>query len=74
MRVRVPQRLLDVLDGDAELDLQKRSWGKVPAWRSRWFDLFSVEDRTEAMKMLWAVMAWQMRKMSDDQDTPMANA
>ncbi|KAK0384322.1 hypothetical protein NLU13_2465 [Sarocladium strictum] len=74
MRVRVPQRLLDVLDGDAEPDLRKRSWGKVPAWRSQWFDLFSVEDRTEAMRMLWAVMAWQMRKTHDDQDTPMAGA
>lgn len=74
LRVRVPQRLLDVLDGDAEPDLQKRSWGKVSAWRSRWFDFFSIEDRTEAMRMLWAVMAWQMRKLDDDADTPMANA
>lgn len=74
MRVRVPRRLLDALDGEPEPTPGKRSWGKVPAWRSRWFDLFTIEDRTEAMKMLWAVMAWQMRKLSDDQDTSMENA
>ncbi|KAH8174857.1 hypothetical protein LIA77_06276 [Sarocladium implicatum] len=75
MRVRVPQRLLDVLDGESEQgNGQQRSWGKVPAWRSPWFDLFSVEDRTEAMRVLWAVMTWQMRKVDDDQDTSMTDA
>lgn len=74
MRVRIPQRLLDALDGETEPNNgQDRSWGNVPAWRSPWFDLFSVEGRTEAMKMLWAVMTWQMRKVKDDQDTSMAD-
>lgn len=61
LRVRVPTRLLDVLDGSPELDLTKRSWGKVEAWRSPWFDFFQADQRIVAMQLVWAVMAYQMR-------------
>jgi len=29
--------------------------------RSRWYDLFDAEDRVEAMRGIWGVMAWLMR-------------
>lgn len=76
IRVRVPARLLQVLDGEPEplSRTGERTWGKVQAWRTRWFDLFSVFDRTEAMKFIWGVMAYQMRKDMDDQDTSMTGA
>ncbi|KAI6088261.1 hypothetical protein F4821DRAFT_92259 [Hypoxylon rubiginosum] len=64
LRVRVPDRLLDVLGGapDGDEQGQKRSWGKLEMWRSSWFDLFVPEERLEAMRLLWGVMAWIMRK------------
>ena len=31
-------------------------------WRSRWYDLFSAEDRVEAMRGIWAVLGLLMRR------------
>ncbi|KAI5919743.1 hypothetical protein F4810DRAFT_473769 [Camillea tinctor] len=80
LRVRVPERLLDVLDGGVEEQeegegegrkegIRKggRSWGKLEVWRSRWFDLFLVEERLEAMRLVWGMMAWVMRKDEGDE-------
>ncbi|OAQ99261.1 hypothetical protein LLEC1_05753 [Akanthomyces lecanii] len=61
LRMRVPMRLLEVLDGAPEPDPTHRDWGKVQAWRTPWYDLFEAKDRTEAMRLLWSVMAYQMR-------------
>ncbi|KAG6006089.1 hypothetical protein E4U21_007386 [Claviceps maximensis] len=63
LRVRVPTRLLDVLDGSPEPDATKRSWGTVEAWRSPWYDFFQPNQRVAAMQYLWAVMAHQMRNV-----------
>ncbi|KAI0597115.1 hypothetical protein F4775DRAFT_561584 [Biscogniauxia sp. FL1348] len=75
LRVRVPDKLLEVLDGAAEEEEEwegegegdnrrrrRRSWAKLEVWRSRWFDLFLVEERLEAMRLVWGMMAWVMRK------------
>jgi len=69
LRVRVPDSLLQVLDGTPEkcmgteeAEKQGCIWGKLEVWRSRWFDLFKPEERLEAMRLLWGVMAWSMRK------------
>jgi hypothetical protein len=74
LRVRVPQRLLDVLDGAPEADPTKRSWGKVKAWRSPWYDLFDTNHRLEALQLIWAMMGYQMRKEANDSDVSMADA
>ena len=66
LRVRVPLRLLDVLDGSPEPDPTERSWGRLQAWRSPWYDLFDTPQRIAAMQLLWAVMAYQMRKETGD--------
>ncbi|KAL6898778.1 hypothetical protein GGI43DRAFT_423321 [Trichoderma evansii] len=71
LRVRVPDRLLEVLGGSPDPDMTQRSWGRVQGWRSRWFDLFDIEQRLVAMRMLWAVMAYQMRKEPEDKDIAM---
>ncbi|KAK2612118.1 hypothetical protein QQS21_001848 [Conoideocrella luteorostrata] len=68
LRVRVPTRLLEVLDGSSEPDPAKRSWGKVESWRSPWYDFFHVDQRITAMQLLWAVMAYQMRKDTCEQE------
>lgn len=76
LRVRVPNRLLEVLDGEPEPDPTRRSWGKVEAWRSPWYDLFMADQRVEALKLVWIMMAYQMRRDvgSVDEDVKMANA
>lgn len=67
LRVRVPDTLLAVLAGEIpDPGLQAR--GKVEVWRTRWFDLFVAQDRVDAMKALWAVMAYAMRKEVDPED------
>ncbi|KAM0244882.1 hypothetical protein ACHAQJ_010697 [Trichoderma viride] len=71
LRVRVPDRLLEVFGGSPDPDVTRRSWGRVQGWRSRWFDLFDVEQRLAALQMLWAVMAYQMRKEPEDNDAVM---
>ncbi|OAA41596.1 hypothetical protein BBO_05582 [Beauveria brongniartii RCEF 3172] len=61
LRLRVPLRLLEVLDGEPEPDTTQRSWGKVQAWRTPWYDLFEAKDRVKAMQLVWSIMAYQMR-------------
>lgn len=64
LRVRVPDRLLQVLAGAP--DQKGRDWGRLEVWRTRWFDFFKPEDRVEAMKVVWGVMAYAMRKVEDE--------
>ena len=43
--------------------------------RSRWFDLLVADDRLEAMRGIWATLAWQMRDVTeekDEEDVPMS--
>lgn len=71
IRARVPDRLLDVLDGAPEdAGAAGRSWGKLEIWRSPWFDLFKPEDRREALRLLWGLNAWLMR--TDTAESPAA--
>ncbi|KAI0534995.1 hypothetical protein GGR58DRAFT_515691 [Xylaria digitata] len=84
LRVRVPDRFLSVLDGvvdDAAEEEQEddkgrdgHSWGRLEIWRSKWFDLFVVEERIEAMRLLWGMMAWAMRRTDSGNDEVMGNA
>lgn len=65
VRVRVPDRLLAVLAGDSDAGSDSgdaRSWGKLEMWRSPWFDLFQVDERVQAMQLIWCMMAWTMRE------------
>ncbi|KAH7325091.1 hypothetical protein B0I35DRAFT_449826 [Stachybotrys elegans] len=74
LRVRVPQRLLEVLDGAPEPDLTRRSWGKMQTWRTKWYDLFDVDQRVAALQLIWGVMAYQMRKEGVEEDVKMTDA
>lgn len=64
LRVRVPDRLLQVLDGAP--DQRGRDWGKVEVWRTRWYDFFVPDDRIEAMKAVWGVVAYAMRATGEE--------
>ncbi|KAK4216360.1 hypothetical protein QBC37DRAFT_385467 [Rhypophila decipiens] len=59
VRVRVPDRLLAVLDGAP--DDGSKAWGQLEIRRSKWFDFFRVEDRIAAMRLLWSMMNYLMR-------------
>lgn len=37
----------------------------VTVWRSRWWDLFSIEERVEAMGAVWGMVGWLMRDVSE---------
>lgn len=58
LRVRVPNLLLDVLEGGGGVG---KCWGRLEVRRSKWYDLFLVEERLEAMRMVWSMMAYLMR-------------
>jgi hypothetical protein len=77
LRVRVPDRLLEALEGavyDAAEEGKKRSWERLEVWRSKWYDFFLVKDRVEAMRLVWGMMAYLMRKEEDGEDVKMENA
>lgn len=46
------------------------SWTSPKLQRTRWFDFFSVDDRAEAMRGLWGIMAYLMR-MQETADVKM---
>ncbi|TLS23477.1 uncharacterized protein PpBr36_06682 [Pyricularia pennisetigena] len=73
LRVRVPTRLLEVLDGAPDnIDEgstgghKTRSWGGLDVYRTQWYDLFLADDRVAAMKVVWAMLAYLMRATDDD--------
>lgn len=81
LRVRVPDRLLEVLEGAEDAAGDTRSWGELEVRRSPWYDLFVIEQRSQAMKLVWAMMSWTMRQTEEaedtgdrDKDVKMANA
>lgn len=66
IRVRVPQKLLSVLDGQGlpkDCDVKTKPWGELTMVKSKWFDIFVVDDRIQAMQHIWAIMMWSMRKV-----------
>lgn len=67
LRVRVPDRLLEVLDG-AVPDPGVKGRGTLRIWRTRWFDFFVAQDRVDAMKAVWGVMAYSMRSTESGDD------
>ncbi|KAL8947480.1 MAG: hypothetical protein Q9222_006245 [Ikaeria aurantiellina] len=44
-----------------QLDPSKEEWWILEVKRSKWYDLLVPEDRAEAMRGVWGVMAWLKR-------------
>lgn len=66
VRARVPKGLLAELEGARVTGTDTGAgdaWDKVQMWRSKWFDLFLVEERLVAMDLIWGMMGWLMRKI-----------
>ncbi|KAK3941191.1 hypothetical protein QBC46DRAFT_448928 [Diplogelasinospora grovesii] len=76
VRVRVPDRLLAVLDGEPDDDDNrtqkgkggKRSWGRLEVRRSPWYDFFKVDERIAAMQLVWSMMAYLMREEQEQKE------
>ena len=69
VRVRVPDRLLAVLEGEREdPPSEAKSWGRLEARRSKWYDLFKADDRIAAVQLLWSMMAYLMRDDSVEEE------
>jgi hypothetical protein len=45
-------------------------WSAPVIQRSRWYDLFSVEDRKEALRGVWGVMGYMAREIDEKADEP----
>ncbi|KAF2878092.1 hypothetical protein BDV95DRAFT_10095 [Massariosphaeria phaeospora] len=45
-----------------------QSWCSPSLQRTRWFDLFNVEDRKEAMRGIWGILAYMMRSQEKEKD------
>jgi hypothetical protein len=59
VRARVPEKLLEVLEGGDTGE----GWDRLVMWRSKWYDLYLKNERVEAMGVVWGMMAWLMREI-----------
>lgn len=67
LKLRVHRLYLQFL-ADGELPMTEdlgTAWWSPKLQRTRWFDLFDVEDRKEAMRGLWGTMAYLMRSKDE---------
>lgn len=48
-------------------------WCSPKLQRTRWFDLFSIEDRAEAMRGVWGTMSYLMRAESEGSEDVVMN-
>ena len=74
LRLRVhPLYLQYLTDGILpEVAPSEPDWCSPKLRRTRWFDLFNVDDRTEAMRGIWGIMSYMMRKEErHEEDTRM---
>jgi hypothetical protein len=70
VRVRVPMSLMAELEGEA--DSRDRRKEPCVMWRSKWYDMFLVADRVEAMTCIWGMMAFIMRRVKGSSETQKA--
>lgn len=71
LRMRVSDRYLAWLEGrnggentsisEESLQVQETA-GVLQLWRTKWYDLFSPEERLEAQRGVWHVMGWLMKQ------------
>jgi hypothetical protein len=63
LKLRVhPLYVQFLTDGCLPSSLPKNvSWASPILQRTRWYDLFVLEDRKQAMRGIWGIMAYLMR-------------
>ena len=48
-------------------------WCSPKLQRTRWFDLFNIDDRTEAMRGVWGIMSYLMRAEKKSHEDAVSN-
>lgn len=70
--LRIHKKYIDYLEKtptQSEIsNAPQQSWYTLEMKRSKWFDLLIADDRVEAMRGIWAVLGWQMRDMTENND------
>lgn len=62
VRLVVHTKFIDYISGDTRLpNAAEQSWYGLNMQRSKWFDLFDVDDRIEAMRGIWGIIGYMMR-------------
>ena len=63
LKLRVhPLYLRYLTEGNLPEDIQAdATWCSPQLQRTRWFDLYDVEDRAEAMRGIWGILSYLMR-------------
>ena len=73
LKLRVhPDYLRFLAEGTIPQDPSDPEWCSPKLQRTRWFDLFDIGDRTEAMRGIWGIMNYLMRAQ-EEQDVHMAD-
>ncbi|CAG7923590.1 unnamed protein product [Penicillium olsonii] len=73
LHLRVHRRYLDILtDGhsDYPTDSDEQPWHVLKLQRTRWLDLFDVNDRIEALQGVWQLFHHQLRLTRREGDVP----
>ncbi|KAF2445377.1 hypothetical protein P171DRAFT_484068 [Karstenula rhodostoma CBS 690.94] len=73
LKLRVhPDYLRFLAEGTLPQDPADPDWCSPKLQRTRWFDLFDIDDRAEAMRGIWGIVNYLMRGQ-EEQDVPMAD-
>jgi len=71
LKLRIHSAYLEYMDsGILTSKPPPGEWCAPVVLRSRWYDLFNVEDRLEAMRGIWGVMSYLARE-TDEQPSEM---
>lgn len=67
LHLRIHRRYLDILStGDSgflpDSNIPDQPWHVLKLQRTRWFDLLDASDRVEALKGVWSLFHYQLRK------------
>jgi hypothetical protein len=61
LKLTVHETYLDSLATGTQASNAERGWQRPRLQRSKWFDIFNCEQRIEAFRCLWGVMAYLTR-------------
>lgn len=66
LHLRIHRRYLDILStGESTYSSESdpdQPWHVLKLQRTRWFDLLDAKDRIEALKGVWSLFHYQLRK------------
>lgn len=67
LHLRIHRRYLDILTTGTssfppDSNIPDQPWHVLKLQRTRWFDLLDASDRVEALKAVWSLFHYQLRK------------